>query len=77
MWKKFVGPDRPQTKIRRTRIVCWIPYATNTHSEYVIIMNFPLQQRLHKHASLLHYTYIAYLVKCYAKFKKSLLWDIP
>jgi hypothetical protein len=27
------------------RIVCWIPKATKTHSEYVILIPFPLQQR--------------------------------
>ena len=26
---------------------CWIPKATNTHSEYVILIAFPLQQLLH------------------------------
>jgi hypothetical protein len=54
--EKFVGPDRPQVKTHRTRIACWIPYATNTYSECVIIMTFPLQQWLHQHASLLGYT---------------------
>jgi hypothetical protein len=29
-------PDRPQVTIRRMRIKCWIPKATDTHSEYVI-----------------------------------------
>jgi len=28
------------------RIACWILKATNTHSEYVIIVAFPLQQWL-------------------------------
>ena len=28
--------------IRRTRFACWIHKATNTHSEYVIIIVFPL-----------------------------------
>jgi len=38
-------------------IACWIPKATNTHSEYIILIAFPLQQLLHK-----HYMYIACLV---------------
>jgi hypothetical protein len=29
------------------RIACWIPEATNTQSEYVIIIAFPLQKWLH------------------------------
>jgi hypothetical protein len=38
------------------------PKAINTHSEYVILTAFPLQQWLHKRASMLRYTYIACLV---------------
>jgi len=37
---------------------CWIPKATNTLSEYVIFIAFPLQQWLHERASMLRYTYI-------------------
>ena len=29
---------------RLVRFACWIPKATNTHSEYVILIAFPLQQ---------------------------------
>jgi len=43
------------------RIACWIPKATNTHSEYVIFIDFPLQQWLHQQASILRYTYVACL----------------
>ena len=35
-------PDKPQMKIMRMRIAYWIPNATNTHSQYVIIIAFPL-----------------------------------
>jgi hypothetical protein len=48
--------------IWRMRIACWIPKATNTHSEYVILIAFPLQQRLYERASVLRYTYISYFV---------------
>jgi len=48
--------------IWRVRIACWIPKATNRHSEYVILIAFPLQQWLHERASVLRYTYIACLV---------------
>jgi hypothetical protein len=44
------------------RIAGWIPKATNTHSQYVILIAFPLQQWLHENASMLCYTYIACLV---------------
>ena len=41
MWKNTVQPDRSQMKIRRIRIACWILKATDTHSEYVIIIASP------------------------------------
>ena len=34
-------------------LLCWIPNATNTHSEYLIPIAFPLQQWLHERASVL------------------------
>ena len=44
--------------IWRMHIECWIPKATDTHSEYVIPIAFPLQQWLHERALMLRYTYI-------------------
>jgi hypothetical protein len=38
MWRKTVESDRPQAAIWRMRILCWIPKATNTLSEYVILL---------------------------------------
>jgi hypothetical protein len=38
MWKKLEDPDRPQMRIWRMRVSCWIPKATNTHSEYSIFI---------------------------------------
>ena len=43
-------------------IACWIPKATNTHSQYVIFIVFPLQHWLHERSSILRYTYIDCLV---------------
>jgi hypothetical protein len=65
-----VEPDRPQMAIWHMRIACWIPKATNTDSEYVILIVFSLQQWLHKRASMLRYTYIARLI-CYCIFSLS------
>jgi hypothetical protein len=45
------------------RIACWITKATNTHSQYVILIVFPPQQWLRERASILCYTYIDRLVK--------------
>ena len=61
MWKSMVQPDRPQMTIWHMRIACWILKSTDTHSEYVILTAFPLQQCLHEHASMLRNTYIASL----------------
>jgi len=47
--------------IWRMCIVCWIPKATDTHSECVILIAFQLQQWLNEWASMLRYTYIDWL----------------
>jgi hypothetical protein len=47
--------------IRRMRIACWIPKATNTHSEYATITDFPLQQWLQERASMLRYSTLSVL----------------
>ena len=60
--KNILKPGRPQMKIWRMCIACWIPKAKNTLSEYVILTALPLQQRLQERASLLCYTYVAYFV---------------
>jgi len=39
-----------------------MPKATNTLSEYVILIAFPLQQWLHERDSMLRHTYTACLV---------------
>jgi hypothetical protein len=46
------------------RIAYWITMATNSHSEYVILIAFPRQQWLRERNSVLRNTYIAYLVLC-------------
>ena len=55
MWKNTLQPDRLQITIWRMRFGCWITEATDTDSEYVIYIAFPLQQWLHERASLLRY----------------------
>ena len=64
----MVERDRPQMTLWRMRITGWIPKATDTHSEYVIIIAFPWQQWLRERASILRYTYIAGLVRLYFNF---------
>jgi hypothetical protein len=71
MWKNTVEPDRPQMTKWSTRIACWIPKATNTHSEYVILISFPLQKWLHASSSILRYLYIAHCVNNMTKLCKN------
>jgi len=47
---------------RRMRLICWVTKATDTHSEYVILIAFPQQQWLCERSSILRHTYIAFLV---------------
>jgi hypothetical protein len=53
MRKNMVEPITTQNTIWRMRIACCIPKVTKTHSEYVILIAFPLQQWLHERASML------------------------
>jgi len=39
MWENTVDLDRLQMIILRMRIACCIPKATNTYSEYVILLH--------------------------------------
>jgi hypothetical protein len=45
--------------ILRMRFAWWITKATDTHSQYVILIAFPRQQWLRERASMLRYPYIA------------------
>jgi len=62
MWKNIVEPEGPQIIIWRMRIACRIPKATDTHSEYVILIVLPLQQWLHERASILRYSTLPVLL---------------
>jgi len=46
----------PQITTWRMRISRWVPKSTNTHSQYVILIAFSLQQWLHERASLLRHS---------------------
>ena len=64
-WKNTVDPERLQMTIWRMRIVCWKTKATKTHSEYVILIAFPLQQWLHERTSILPLH--VYIIYCYSQ----------
>jgi hypothetical protein len=61
------GQTTDDNTLWRMRIACWIPKATNTHSEYVILIYFPLQQWFDERATVSRYTCIAPLL-WYIKF---------
>jgi hypothetical protein len=62
MWKNILDLDRQQTTTWCLHISFWIPKTTNTHSQYITLIALPLQERLHKRALMLRYTYIVCLV---------------
>ena len=68
MWKRMVDPDRPQMAIgliRHMRSACNVNKATDTSSEYIIILAFARQKWLRERASILRYTCVACLVICH------------
>jgi len=52
MWKNNVEVARPQMTIWHMHIACCLTKATDIHSEYVILIAFPLQQWLHECTSM-------------------------
>jgi len=62
MWKNTIERGRPQMTIWRMRIARWIPKATNTHSDYVILIALLQQKWLYESISMLRYTYIVCVV---------------
>ena len=63
MLKNTAQSDRLQMRVLCMRIARWIPKATNTRSQYVELIPFPLQAWLHKSTSMLRRTYTVCLVK--------------
>jgi hypothetical protein len=66
MWKRCGKARQPtnDNTIRLMRWSYWVPNATDTHSEYVILLAFPLQQSFHERASVLRYTYMVRCLSC-------------
>jgi len=76
MWKNIVQSGRPQMTISHKRIACWIPKATNTHSDYVILIAFPMQKLLGEGASMLRYTHAACLPDFVSVFMLDALYKL-
>jgi len=68
MWKNILEPGRLQMTIWPMRFVCWITKATDTHSEYVILIAFPLQHWSTECFPVIRYTYIGCLVTDFTTF---------
>jgi hypothetical protein len=64
MWKNIVEPGRSQMAIWRMRVSCWTPKATKTHSEFVILIPFPLRQYFLESASMWRHIYIDCCLFC-------------
>ena len=62
MWKNIVEWDKPQKSTWRLYIACWMSKATNTYSEYLMLIALPLQLWLEEGISMLSYTHNAHLV---------------
>ena len=62
MCENIAERGRPHTTIWRIRSALWIPRATDTNSEYVILNDFPLEEWLNQRPSKFHYAYIACIV---------------
>ena len=62
MWNNIVELKRCHITTGHMITACWIPKATDTHSEYVIRIAIPVQQWLHDYASMSHCMYVAHLV---------------
>jgi hypothetical protein len=75
MWKNMLEQGKPRTTIWRIRIACWITKATNTFSEYVTLIAFPLHQYWNERASMTRYAYIACLQSiCYYQLDAHVLF---
>ena len=72
MWKIFLQPDSTQMATWRMHISCWVTKATDTNSEYVILVAFLPQQMLHERALSLRYTNFVCLIT-YSLIEKIVL----
>jgi hypothetical protein len=60
--------------IRRMHLACWVTKATDTHSEYVILIAFPRQQWLRERFSM--WRLCVHCLSCYLLDHKSSFWTI-
>jgi len=70
MWKNTLEADRPQMTVWCMCFTCWVPKATNTHSEYVILIFFHNNNIC---TNALHCYVIAYCLSCWHK-RRAARW---
>jgi hypothetical protein len=56
VWRNTAHPGKPKMATQCMHIAGWVPKATETYTEYVILINVSLQQWLHELATLLRCT---------------------
>jgi len=61
-WKNIAETGRPQMTIWPMHIGRWIVKAATRHSEYVLLIAFPLKQWLNERPYVIRHTYVACLV---------------
>jgi len=65
MWKNMVEPEATDGNIiQRMHIACCITKATDTHSGYVILIAFTLQQWSRERSSILHLCVCLHSLSC-------------
>jgi hypothetical protein len=74
MWKNIVQAGRLQMTVWHMRIVRWMHKASNAHSEYVMLIAFPLKQWLHERVSMSHVIHCLSCFKC--QQKRTFVWNI-
>jgi hypothetical protein len=62
--KNIVGPSRKQVKIWRTCTECWIRKATNTLSEYAILIAFPKTMVMPARLNVMYTVYTLPILFC-------------
>jgi hypothetical protein len=69
MWKNIVEKGIPHIRIWHMPITCWIPKATNPHSEYAILIAFPLHLNITLYVHCLSWYYSYVLSPAYQEFE--------
>jgi hypothetical protein len=67
--RKWLYSQTPRMIIRRMRMACWIPKATNKNTEYVILIAFPLQKMVAP--TRLSITLYVYYLSCNITFSPN------